>query len=125
MTDNGGAVESLSKSLTVSLTPVSIPAAPSNLALDISSSGKGKKIKYTATLTWDDNSDNEDSFIVQRFKLKGRKNQQSCTLEIEITLPGNATTYVDSGMSSSTCKYTVAAHNNAGTSAPAEFNVKP
>ena len=97
-----------------------VPNAPTNLTVQVTTSGNGKKVNYTANLSWKDNSDNEDNFILQRFKWTGRKNQQTCSLETEITLPLNTTLYVDSGMSSSTCKYAVAARNSAGTSAFAE-----
>ncbi len=123
VTDNDGAVDDDSKSVTVSTPAPSIPTAPSNLNVSVTSTGTGKKLKYTANLSWTDNSGNETSFAVQRYKLGGRRGQQTCAFEIEFTLPANSTSYADTGATTATCKYGVAARNTAGTSAFVEKTV--
>lgn len=115
--DNDGVAQSQSQQVTVSSGSVTAPAAPSNLNVNVTSSGSGKKIKYTANLSWTENANNEDSIIVHRFKWTGRRNQQTCSFDIEVTLPANSTSYADSGATTSTCRYGVAARNSAGTSA--------
>ena len=90
-----------------------MPNPPSNLTVQVVTTGTGKKLKATANLAWVDNATNEDSYIVLRFKRTGRKNQQTCSFELEITLPANTTRYADSTVSTSTCRYAVAARNSA------------
>lgn len=84
----------------------SIPAAPSNAAA--SNNGDG-----TATITWADNSDNEQTFEIQREFLHRSGSWRGTT---SITVGVNATSYVDSS-GSGTFRYRVRASNAAGDSA--------
>lgn len=64
----------------------------------------------TATLTWTDNSNNEDGFVVGR-KLAGQ------TWEEIATVSTNVTTYKDEAAQEGAC-YVVAAFNDTGRSDP-------
>lgn len=90
------------------------PSAPTGLNAVLTSVRSGRKTVYTGTLTWTDASSNETGFVVQRFKL-GRRT--GCVLERTFTVAANATSFVDTTASSSTCAYGVAATNSFGTSA--------
>lgn len=65
--DNDGASSNVSNWITVT-DPVQQPlAAPSNLVADEQTTGKGKKkVVSAASLSWVDNSANEDGFVVER-----------------------------------------------------------
>jgi len=103
-------------SATTGSTATVVPTAPTNLSVQITTSGNGRKVKYAADLTWEDNANNEDAYVLQRFKLSGRKNQQACSLDVEVILAADTTSYTDSGTTTATCRYAVAARNAAGTS---------
>ncbi len=113
--DDDGATQYQSQNVTVAPQTITVPDTPSNLTVQVVTTGTGKKKKSTANLAWVDKANNEDSYIVRRFKLTGRRNQ-TCSFELEITLPANTTSYADSGVSTSTCKYAVGARNIAGLS---------
>ena len=93
-------------------TPVSLPAPPMNLQATAASS-------TTVNLTWTDNSNNEDGFIVYR----GTTPNTVTTLAA--ALPANSTGYSDTGLSPSTNYwYKVSAYNSAGgVDAPTVPNV--
>ncbi|MDY6989664.1 MAG: DNRLRE domain-containing protein [Thermodesulfobacteriota bacterium] len=79
-----------------------LPAAPSELSSDLNG--------FDITLHWTDNSDNEESFIVER-KVDGND------FSILATLPANVETYLDDGLTPlRTYTYRVKAQNNYGDS---------
>lgn len=82
-----------------------IPAAPSNLTATAVSSTQ-------INLAWQDNSNNEDNFILER------KKGATGTYSVIATLPANTTTYQDTGLSKNTTYYyRVKARNASGDSA--------
>lgn len=94
------------------VTPVLLPpAAPTKL----------KSTKFTdksISVRWDDNSDNEDAFIITR-SLASDLNSS-----VDIELGPNDTTYTDTSlMASTTYLYTVKAVNIAGSSSNSNKNV--
>ena len=85
----------------------SAPTAPLNLETRILADG------LKITLLWDDNSDNEEQFILERSSASSEGPWGVAAL-----LPADSTEYNDSGLSDSvTYWYRVAATNAAGTSA--------
>jgi outer membrane lipoprotein-sorting protein len=86
--------------------PVNPPAAPSNLNAKV----KGRKI----TLTWTDNSDNEDGFNIYR-------GYSPSTLTLHATVAANVTSYDDANLESKTtyyykvCAYNVNGEGCSGT----------
>ena len=76
-------------------------------------------------LAWQDNSNNEARFLIERWKLSGKKGSQTCGLETTFTVGANVSAYSDTSAGTATCKYRVAAENSTGRSAYAEVNVAP
>jgi PKD repeat protein len=99
VTDNQGSTGTASATITVSS---NLPSAPSNLT---GSAGRG-----TATLTWKDNSGNENGFYVERAP------SGSSTFQQIGSVAANVTTFTDSP-GRGTFVYRVRAHNAAGVSA--------
>jgi hypothetical protein len=104
------------------------PAAPSDLtaALIYGSSGR-KTVLLRIDLKWQDNSNNETNFVIERWKKKGTG---TCSFETTFTIGANTstsniTTFSDTSATTSTCRYRVAAKNASGTSAFASVDVKP
>jgi hypothetical protein len=89
--------------LSASAPLVTVPAAPSNLALTVSSASQ-------INLTWTDNSNNETGFVIQR--QTGSDNWVTLT-----TTAANATSFSDATVTASTqYSYRVLATNDVGTS---------
>jgi hypothetical protein len=87
------------------------PAAPTNLAVSSVSGG--------AHLTWTDNADNEDHYMVMRMPLGG-------TYDDIDTLAFNSTQYHDSGVTAGmTYVYKVVAMNAKGESSSNEVMFTP
>ncbi|MEK7404854.1 MAG: Ig-like domain-containing protein, partial [Acidobacteriota bacterium] len=108
---------------TVNQTP---PNPPTNLQANKVYQTTGKKqVLQRIDLTWQDNSNNEDRFVIERWKLSGGKGRQTCGLEITFNVGANVTQYPDTSATTATCKYRVAAENTAGRSAWAETSVNP
>ncbi|HKY29779.1 MAG TPA: hypothetical protein VJM12_17700 [Pyrinomonadaceae bacterium] len=84
------------------------PAAPTNLVA--SSPSKGKPTGEI-TLTWKDNSDNEESFHIERSTLVDSGFEQIATVG------ANVTTYVDQAQRKVTYFYRIRAGNSSGKSA--------
>ena len=81
-----------------------VPVAPSNLTLNVVSSSQ-------ITLTWKDNSDNEESFKIER-----KTGTSGSYAEIK-TVSANTTTFPDNGLDDGTqYYYRVRAYNGAGNS---------
>jgi hypothetical protein len=88
----------------VTVTLPTAPPTPSNArATNVTS--------HTLTLSWQDNSDNEDHFSIWR------KRSDSDTFIFVATVPANVTTYDDSGLAADTAyDYHIQAGNDAGFS---------
>ena len=79
------------------------PSAPSDLAAEATSPTE-------VSLSWTDNSDNEDGFKIER-------KQEGGTFSVIATLPPNTTTYTDTGLTpDTTYTYRVRAYNSFGYS---------
>ncbi|MFH1772311.1 MAG: PKD domain-containing protein [Candidatus Omnitrophota bacterium] len=108
VTDNDGAKAQDNVSITASENPNFI-AAPSNL----SGSLNGSDI----ILSWQDNSNNEEGFYIERAK----KVKSSFIYSVIATANADAQTYTDSNLSASTYKYRIRAFNQT-TSITSEYS---
>jgi len=106
VTDDDGATDSDSLTITVNPDP-NFLAAPSNLAAAASGT--------TVTLTWTDNSSNEDGFRVLRGVETGRGKNKTITWSLAATVSSNTTSYLDSGMANGTYHYEIEAFNSSAT----------
>ncbi|NNE86081.1 MAG: PKD domain-containing protein [Alphaproteobacteria bacterium] len=116
VTDDDGASSSTSQSVTVTAANQA-PTAPSNLTASVQSTGKGKNRIKTVTLSWSDNSGNEDAFVIERCEETGKGRNKACswsTAEVW-TVGVNANGDVDEP-GSGTFKYRVKARNSEGDS---------
>jgi len=84
------------------------------------STGKGQDKILFVDLTWIDNSNNEDNFIVQRTIETGLGNNKLCENFASIYIAGvNTTNYRDpTVVSGNTYCYQIRAQNGDGTSEP-------
>jgi hypothetical protein len=90
--------------------PEEPPAAPSNL--------KGSASTTSITLTWTDNSDNEDGFKIYR-------GLTSTSLSLIATVGANVTTYTNTGLSRRTrYYYKVCAYNSYGENCSSTIRVR-
>lgn len=90
------------------VSPPAIPAAPSSLQDSV--------LGRNVTLTWTDNSTNEQGFKVYRRQQSGKKWSGWAILQT-VTIP-NATQYTDAVGSGGSYQYYLTAFNSAGESAP-------
>jgi len=124
VTDSGGATGS--DSITVTVNPsTGLPTAPTGLTATGKYQIQGRKqVLQQVELNWQDNANNEDGFVIERWKRSGKGKTKVCAFETTLTMDAatgtGSVTYVDTGATTSTCKYRVAAQNSAGTSAFAE-----
>jgi hypothetical protein len=104
VTDSASQTTTATVTITVAAPPPppQPPAAPSNLTAKVT----GKSIG----LSWNDNSDNETGFAIERKTGSGAFTQIA-------TVGANVKTYTDSGLARNTYTYRVRAFNNAGNSA--------
>jgi PKD repeat protein len=117
VTDNDGATHSSSKNVTVDISKTLAPAAPSNLTATVQSIGRGKKQTKTVRLDWVDNSDNEDSFVLEICQKSGRGKSKGCTfVPYGDPVLDNITTFEDSGIVGN-FRFRVKAQNANGDSA--------
>ena len=100
MIDSKGA--SGSDTITINIRNDNVPAAPSNLTATVN----GK----TVTLLWQDNSDNEQGFKVERVR-KGLTDWAQIG-----TTGANVVTYPDANRPKGTWQYRVRAYNSSGPS---------
>ena len=112
MTDNDGASNTFSKSVTV-IDPNQAPEAPTNLTASSEKKGKGKTRINKVTLSWKDNSNNETEFVIERCGVKGN---QSCNFYEWMILPEETALYQFE--STSSYKYRVKARKDQINSKP-------
>jgi len=100
-----------------------LPEAPSNLTGTAESiiTGRGRNKIVEAVfvdLTWQDNSSNEDSFVIERCKPVGRGKNKTCNfLQFQSAVGANVTSYRDDSVESGTqYRYRVKARNSNGDS---------
>ncbi|CAN5170378.1 hypothetical protein BH23CHL1_BH23CHL1_04640 [soil metagenome] len=105
MNTNGNSDPSNVVTATTPPVAASTPVAPDNLVATAVSASQ-------IDLTWTDNSDNEENFVVER-------SLDESTWTETTTLPSDTQTYSDSGLTSDTTYfYRVIASNGAGSSTP-------
>ena len=98
------------------------PAAPTNLTAVAGSTGSGPKAQRFVDLSWQDNSNNETSFDIERCKLTGKGKSTSCPFALLTTVGANATAYHDASVArSTTYRYRVRAR--AGSAVSSYSNV--
>ncbi|MGI1669276.1 MAG: S8 family serine peptidase [Neptuniibacter sp.] len=86
------------------------PQAPEAPSSAVATGGEGQ-----ISLSWNDNSDNEDSFTIQRSKkLKGKRWEAYAPVG---SVGADVTSFDDSSLESGTYRYRVNASNSVGTSA--------
>jgi PKD repeat protein len=112
VTDNDGASNTFSKSVTV-IDPNQAPEAPTNLTASSEKKGKGKTRINKVTLSWKDNSNNETEFVIERCGVKGN---QSCNFYEWMILPEETALYQFE--STSSYKYRVKARKDQINSKP-------
>jgi len=106
----GNSAYSNTATATTPTCPPSPPAAPSNL--------KGTPAKTSVTLSWTDNSNNEDGFRIYRGLSAG-------SLSLITTVGANVTSYVNTGLSRrTTYYYKVCSYNAYGESCSSVISVK-
>jgi hypothetical protein len=119
VTDDDGDSDSASQSVTVTA-PILPPAAPTNLTTSVQTTGKGKeKIITSVQLSWTDNSDNEDIFIIERCEQTGTGKSRTCIFYEFGSVLANVTSfsYIPVNPESGTYIFRVKARNAHGDSA--------
>ena len=93
------------------------PAAPTNLIAEVVTSGKGRNKQRSLNLSWQDNADNEDEYILQRCQETGKGKNKKCDYSsgVQIHLPADSNSYQEEP-ESGTFKYRVKASNSIGDS---------
>ena len=118
VTDDDGASDSSSQSVTVEEpnTGGNPPAAPSNLSADVVQQGRGRnKTIVSVDLTWSDNSNNEDQFVIERCIETGKGRNKQCNFSTYATVGANVNSFSDSDPQDN-AKYRVKATNANGDS---------
>ena len=126
VSDGNGGSDTATLEINVISLPAT-PAAPSNLRAKAQTSGRGKNKTYAGSVrvTWSDNSNNEDNFVVERcddvtLTGKGKKKKVSCTPGswFELLSTGeNVTSFSDNtALANTTYLYRVMAINFDGDS---------
>ena len=106
----GNSAYSNTASDTTPACPPAPPAAPSNL--------EGTRTKTSVTLTWTDNSTNEDGFRIYR-------GLSAASLSLIATVGADVTSYVNNGLTrKTTYYYKVCSYNTYGESCTAVISVK-
>ena len=112
VTDNDGLTD-ISSTIVSIVNP--LPAAPSDLITDLQTTGKGKRQTVSLTLNWQDNADNEISFVLERCQEVGKGKSKSCAFSDVKTLPANTLSFTESSLKG-TFKYKIRAINSFGSS---------
>ena len=116
VTDNDGATNSTSQSVTVTEPVVNAPpVAPTSLTALVQTSGKGRNKTKSATLNWVDNSSNETGFVIERCEETGKGKSKTCVFAEYGSVAADTTTFNDDSLSG-TFKYRVKARNANGDS---------
>jgi subtilisin family serine protease len=94
------------------------PAAPTNLAAVAGGGGKGKNAApIFVDLTWQDNSNNEDSFVLERCAVEGKGRNKTCAFSLLAVVTANVASYQDNSVAGKTqYRYRAKARNSAGDS---------
>ena len=111
VTDNRGATGTISKVVTVT----AFPAAPSNLTATVITSGTARNRTKTVTLKWQDNSQNESGFNIERCTQTTIGKTKVCSFSDRASVGPNITTFTEIP-GSGTYKYRVRAWNASGSS---------
>ena len=85
--------------------------APTNLTASVQTSGGGRNKTKTVTLDWQDNSADEDVFVVERCLETGKGQSKTCIFAEQAIVGANVTTYAETA-GSGTFKYRVKARNS-------------
>jgi subtilisin family serine protease len=94
------------------------PAAPSNLTATAGATGTGRNKVPFVDLAWQDNSDNEDNFVLERCTVSGKGQSATCGSTVQITVGANTASYHDASVvKGTTYRYKVKATNSVGDSA--------
>ncbi len=98
--------------------PAEPPAAPSNLTATSVTTGKGKnKVLVSVDLAWQDNSNNEDQFVIERCIETGKGRNRTCNFAELATVAANTVAYSDEAVTrGNTYRYRVKARNTGGDS---------
>ena len=121
VTDDDGATDSATQTVTASAPAgPQPPAAPTNLIATVEKTGRGKEKTVTGlTLSWTDNSDNEDGFIIESCKQvstgKGKNRSVTCSYAVNTTTGADTTTF-DVNLSTDHDHFRVKAFNGQGHS---------
>ena len=115
VTDNRDGSDTISKGLIVTAPPAP-PAAPSSLAATVVTSGSGKIKTRTLTLKWQDNSQNESGFVIQKCTQTTSGRIKVCNFADYRNTGADITAFSET-LTSGTFKYRVRAWNANGSSA--------
>jgi len=113
--DNLGATDNASIAITVNADPNGPPAAPTNLSANKTVSGKRRNKTIKVDLNWQDNTQNESDFVLERCQQLGKRKNRICTYGVLATLAQNAASYTET-LSSGTYQYRLKAINTYGSS---------
>ena len=121
VTDSDGDSDTNTQSVTVTEPVAGPPAAPSNLVASVTQTGKGKNKVKEVTLNWNDNSNDEIHFVVERCQETGQGRNKDCPWAdlTTTTLP----TFNEGGLQG-TFKYRVRAENAEGQQSATSNEVK-
>lgn len=90
-------------------------ASPSNLVATVTNIGKGKNTRKQVNLSWQDNADNEQLFVIERCEETGRGGNKVCVFSPLETVPADITVLQDE-TDKGTYKYRIKAVNAQGSS---------
>jgi len=94
------------------------PAAPSSLTATAGATGSGRNKVPFVDLAWQDNSNNEDNFVIERCTVSGKGPSATCGSTVQVTVAANSSSYHDASVTKGTTyRYKVKASNAVGDSA--------
>jgi PKD repeat protein len=117
VTDNDGGSDSVTQEVTVTAPSNMPPVAPTDLTASVQTIGKGKNKTKEVILNWEDNSNDEDYFVIERCQEAGKGWNKICDFSISnpVEVGKNETFFFDI-LGSGTFKYRVKACNDNGDS---------